>query len=129
MQTLRNEEEGLKIQTEQKLQEATGMKHELAEFTAECELRRATLQEEQTREMQDTEWEQRQQVQAPYSDEQIANRTSGISGGRCAHMAVSRRPPISHSSIVARAEGYAYDARVWDCPSFKGHFLSPRAKP
>jgi hypothetical protein len=37
-------------------------------------------------------------------------------------MAVSRRPPISLSSIVARAEGYAYDARVWDCPSFKGSF-------
>jgi hypothetical protein len=61
-QALRNEEEGLKMQTEQKQQEAAASKQELAEYTAECELRRATLKEEQTREDQDTEWEQRQQV-------------------------------------------------------------------
>ena len=45
----------------------------------------------------------------PYSDEKkLRVVTVGISGGRRAHAAVSPRPPS---------------------PSFKGHFLSPRAKP
>jgi hypothetical protein len=40
-------------------------------------------------------------------------------------------PPLaqSRSTIVARTEGYTYDAKSWACASFKGHFQSPRAKP
>jgi hypothetical protein len=45
-----------------------------------------------------------------------------------AHEAVSRRPPISLYMCVARDEGYAY-AELGMCPSFKGRFLSRRAKP
>jgi hypothetical protein len=51
--------------------------------------------------------------------------------GRLAHEAVSRRPPISLDTIVARTHMYTYDAKVWDvfgiCPSFQHHSLSPRA--
>ena len=36
-----------------------------------------------------------------------------------AHEAVSRRTPIS---IVARTEGYAYDAKVWDLSNVQGPF-------
>jgi hypothetical protein len=51
--------------------------------------------------------------------------TLGVSGGRIAHEAVTRRPPISLYTIVVRLNGgYASDVGVWDCPSFKG-----RAKP
>jgi hypothetical protein len=40
-----------------------------------------------------------------YSDERVASRTGRESGGRRAHTAVSRRPPISLYRIVARTEG------------------------
>jgi hypothetical protein len=54
----------------------------------------------------------------------------GTFGWEIAHGAVSRRPPISLDTIAARTEGYTHAAKVWAlCPSFKGHFLSPRAKP
>ena len=46
-----------------------------------------------------------------------------------AHAAVSRRPPISLDTIVARSESYTYAAKVWDLSIVQGHFLSPRAKP
>ena len=48
-------------------------------------------------------------------------------GWEIAHAAVTRRPPISLNTIVDRTGGYTYDVGV--CPSFKGHFLSRRAKP
>jgi hypothetical protein len=38
----------------------------------------------------------------------------GFFGWESAHAAVSRRPPISLSRVVARAEGYTCDANVWD---------------
>jgi hypothetical protein len=38
--------------------------------------------------------------------------TSGF--GEIAHDAVSRRPPISLYTIVARTHMYTYDAKVWD---------------
>jgi hypothetical protein len=34
-------------------------------------------------------------------------------GCEIAHAAVSRRPPISLTGIVARPEGYIYDAELW----------------
>jgi hypothetical protein len=40
--------------------------------------------------------------------------TCGISGGRCAHAAVSRRPPIPLSTIVARTHMYPPAAKFWD---------------
>jgi hypothetical protein len=49
--------------------------------------------------------------------------TVGISGGReIAHAAVSRRPPVSLDTIVARTGGYAYTARVWDLSIVQGPF-------
>jgi hypothetical protein len=51
-----------------------------------------------------------------YSDEKVANRELGISGGRSltgvAHGAVTRRPPISFYAMGPRTEGYTYAARV-----------------
>jgi hypothetical protein len=41
------------------------------------------------------------------------------------HAAVSRRPPISFSRMVARIEGYTYAAKGGRFFSFKDHFLSP----
>jgi hypothetical protein len=44
-----------------------------------------------------------------------------------AHEAVSRRPPISLHTIVARTEGYKYAATVWDFSiSFKDHSAAPK---
>jgi hypothetical protein len=43
-----------------------------------------------------------------YSDGKVANRAVRA----IAHAAVSRRPPISLPSIVARTEGYTYAAEV-----------------
>jgi hypothetical protein len=47
----------------------------------------------------------------PYSDEKVANRNGQGFRGEIAHSAVSRRPPISLDTIVARTEGYTYDAK------------------
>jgi hypothetical protein len=46
-----------------------------------------------------------------------------------AHAAVSRRPPLSFCTIVARNEGYTYVAKVWALfIDVQGHFfLSRRA--
>jgi hypothetical protein len=48
-----------------------------------------------------------------YSDGTVANRNGGDFGWEVAHEAVSRRPPISLCTIVARTEGYTYAAKVW----------------
>jgi hypothetical protein len=54
-----------------------------------------------------------------YSDAKVA--TLGISGGRSlAHGAVTRRPPISIYTMVARTWGYAYAATVWDLSIVQG---------
>jgi hypothetical protein len=37
--------------------------------------------------------------------------------------------PISLLTIVARTRMYTYAAKAWELSSFKGHFLSRRAKP
>jgi hypothetical protein len=54
-----------------------------------------------------------------------SNRNGWDSGWEIAHAAVSRRPPISLYTIVARTEGYTNAVGL--CPSLKRHFLSPRA--
>jgi HrpA-like RNA helicase len=51
-----------------------------------------------------------QQVSHEQRWKSSANR--GISGWEIAHEAVSRRPPISLSRIVARTHRYTCDARV-----------------
>jgi hypothetical protein len=51
--------------------------------------------------------------------------TSGISGGRSPHEAVSRRPPISLYTIVARTHMYTYDAQVWDLSAAQGPSSRP----
>jgi hypothetical protein len=54
------------------------------------------------------------------SDQRVANRDVWDFGWEIiAHAAVSRRPPISLYTIVARTHMYTYDAKVWDLPSFK----------
>jgi hypothetical protein len=59
--------------------------------------------------------------QLPYSDEKVANRF----GWEIAHEDVSRRPPISLYTIVARTHMYTYAAHVWDLSIMcKGNFLS-----
>jgi hypothetical protein len=40
--------------------------------------------------------------------------------GDIAHGAVSRRPPISLYTMVARTGGYAYDVGVWDLSVVQG---------
>jgi hypothetical protein len=46
--------------------------------------------------------------------------TLGISGGQIAHGAESRRPPISHDTMVLRTGFYAYG--VWDLSIVQGPF-------
>ena len=48
--------------------------------------------------------------------------TLGDFGWESAHEAVSRRPPISLDTIVARTGGYAYDVGVWDLSIVEGPF-------
>ena len=49
------------------------------------------------------------------------HRESGR-GWEIAHAAVSRRPPIPISRIVARTEGYTHAAKVWDLSIVQGPF-------
>ena len=60
---------------------------------------------------------------------ELANRDDRDFGREIAHEAVSRRPPTSLDTIVARTEGYTYGASVWDLYLVQGHFLSPIAQP
>jgi hypothetical protein len=48
------------------------------------------------------------------SDAKVANRNVGGFGWEIAHAVVSRRPPISLDTSVARNEGYTHAANVWD---------------
>jgi hypothetical protein len=56
------------------------------------------------------------------SDDKVANRDGRDFGWEIAHAAVSRRPPISLSSIVARTHMYTYAAKVWDLFLVQGPF-------
>jgi hypothetical protein len=47
-----------------------------------------------------------------YSDAEVANRNVGDFGWESAHEALSRRPPISLDTIVARTHMYTYAAKV-----------------
>jgi hypothetical protein len=49
-------------------------------------------------------------------------------GWEIAHEAVSRRPPISLDTIVARTHMYTYAAQVWDLSIVQTH-LSPMQNP
>jgi hypothetical protein len=48
--------------------------------------------------------------------------TQGFRVGDKLHAAISRRPPISLYTIVARTEGYTNAVRVWDSSIVKGLF-------
>jgi hypothetical protein len=54
--------------------------------------------------------------------QKVANRNVWDFGWEMAHKAVSRRPPTSLSTIVARTHMYAYDADVWDLSIVQGPF-------
>jgi hypothetical protein len=51
---------------------------------------------------------------------EVANRYDF--GWEIAHAAVSRRPPISHDTIVARTHMYTYTAKVWELSIVQGPF-------
>jgi hypothetical protein len=54
-----------------------------------------------------------------YSDSNVANRTVWVG---VVHAAVSRRPLIPFSRMVARTEGYTYAAKVWAVSLVQGPF-------
>jgi hypothetical protein len=66
----------------------------------------------------------------PY-DAKVANRNVKDFGWemRAIHGAVSRRPPISLYTIVARTEGYTYAAKVWDFSLVQGAIFCRRPNP
>jgi hypothetical protein len=66
---------------------------------------------------------------AQHSHERDANRNVGDYRRAVAHGAVTRRPPISLYTIVARTHMYTCAANVWDLSIVQGHSLSPRAIP
>jgi hypothetical protein len=55
-------------------------------------------------------------------DTKNANRNVRGFRWEIAHAAVSRRPPISLNTTVARTEGYTTDAEVWDLSIVQGPF-------
>ena len=57
-------------------------------------------------------------------DQKVANRNVRDFGWERAHEAVSRRPPISLDTVVARTHIYTYDATVWGLCIVHGPFLS-----
>jgi hypothetical protein len=59
---------------------------------------------------------------APAAMQKFSNRDGRVFGWGFAHEAVSRRPPISLYTIVARTEGYMYDTKVWDLSIVQGAF-------
>jgi hypothetical protein len=63
------------------------------------------------------------------SDEKVANHRNGREfGWEIAHAAVSRRPPISLDTIVARAHMYTYAAKAWDFSIVQGAFSVARCQ-
>jgi hypothetical protein len=72
----------------------------------------------------------RQCVSVPYSDAKSGESQRRDFGWEIAHEAVSRHPPISINTIVARTHMYTHDANVWDLSIVQGPFsCCPRAKP
>jgi hypothetical protein len=59
----------------------------------------------------------------PHSDATVANRNVRDFGWEVAHDAVSRRPPISLDTTVARTHMYTYAANVWDLSIVQGPFF------
>jgi hypothetical protein len=59
----------------------------------------------------------------------FANRGRRDFGWEIAHEAVSRRPPISLYTIVARTEGYTYAAKVWALTLVQGPFSVAPCQP
>jgi hypothetical protein len=57
-----------------------------------------------------------------HSDGKVANRNVRDFGWEIAHAAVSRRPPISLSTMVPRAGGDAFEGGVWDWSIVQGQF-------
>jgi hypothetical protein len=57
-----------------------------------------------------------------HSGEKVANRNVWGFGWAIAHAAVSRRPPNSLDTMVARTHMYTYDAQVLDLPIVQGPF-------
>jgi hypothetical protein len=57
-----------------------------------------------------------------FSDEKVANRDGRDFGWEVAHGAVTRRPPISLDTMVARTGGYTRDVGVWDFSIVQGPF-------
>jgi hypothetical protein len=71
----------------------------------------------------------RQRVVDYFSDGKVANRNGSAFGWGIAHATVSRRPPIPLCRNVARSTCTRTPRRFGNCPSFKDHFLPPRATP
>jgi hypothetical protein len=67
-------------------------------------------------------WPSRVRCRLAYSDAKVANRNVRDFGWEIAHEAVSRRPPISLDTIVARTHMYTYSAKVWPLCIFQGSF-------
>jgi hypothetical protein len=61
-------------------------------------------------------------VRSLTSEGKVANRGVRGFGWEIAHAAVSRRPPISLYTIVARTRMYTYAASVWDLSIVQGPF-------
>ena len=64
-----------------------------------------------------------------YSDAKVANRNVWDFGWEIAHEAVSLRPPIPLSGIVARTHVTRTPRNIGICPSFKDQFLSAPCPP
>jgi hypothetical protein len=60
----------------------------------------------------------------PHSE--VEGCESGFGWERRAHAAVSRRPPNSANTIVARTERSTYAVRVWDLSLVQGLFCGPK---
>jgi hypothetical protein len=66
---------------------------------------------------------------AAYSGAKVTNRNGGISAGRSLTRPFRDARRFPSTRIVARTEGYAYAAKVWDLSLVQGAVSAPRAKP
>jgi hypothetical protein len=64
----------------------------------------------------------------PTEAQNVANRNGRDFGWEIAHAAVSRRPPISLSRVVARTHMYTYAPKCWDSSIVQGP-VSVRTRP
>ena len=65
----------------------------------------------------------------PATDFFYESQRQGFRVGDRSHEAVSRRPPISLYTIIARAHMYTYAAKVWDLFVVQGPFSAPLPNP